>query len=571
MSGFTAADLEVASASVQQVSTLIHESSNSTAKDDAGTVVAHFLNWVEWDTTKNMFISTNTVPAVKGRGANGNCYMLRANFILDSMVPCDIFEETDDGYRVLCFYYMKTETLDFLKAYAADAWAGEESTLDPVLAERIRSVVTADGEIICDRVLTKEVTNKSTKEVTTKTQYGVWREIPKGANITAELRTFKYGDIERLSAPISKGQVPVRQWITCKLYYTAPSISVSHYFRKEDGSPGLRIDAEPIFKCTGISHQSATVTVDRFALLDRLARETATFAKPIVDVLDGKAQVPYSITYQMTPKAILYNGTVIRNVVPTDDQYNYLKEDDASNRLFSLYRDQYYNPDGSPFIYDIRFTAWPSECAAYNIDPNAWLSIMRQHQGLDTFVFANFQYRRTMDLDANNRAVLLARQANDPHGTYCYNVTAVFPNYAAYLPEHAIELTGDEVIDIFKKTTKKRLPHDGRFTVSMTEVEEGEEQHRQITFEASSCIKSTPLHFDGIDSPVICLGSGIRPVFTSTDASPLFTRTANRFYALLGSDMVPKSVFLEKAIAGDSNYQIFVVQNFDEEGEKKRV
>jgi hypothetical protein len=81
-----------------------------------------------------------------------------------------------------------------------------------------------------------------------------------------------------------------------------------------------------------------------------------------------------------------------------------------------------------------------------------------------------------------------------------------------------------------------------------------------------------PMHINGLKSRIINFGSGTRPMFNCMDASPVLFGPGVQFYALVGAARTGLTetgddLFKKLTADGKTVYQLFAIQNIDENGE----
>lgn len=557
MQGFTQADFETTVVDVKENGQQINDDSSRREKDDSGIAHGYFMAWRKYDAENGRFEDSQIPDDPKPRETTSGSkyYMLGFRIMMTKCIHKDLFIEvrepdTDDGkqgkllgYKVKCSIRFskkkgkKHDARDFLQEQAAAAY-DEDSDMDPRTRQNIRRLVDKDGNVVDHLTV----------------------DIGVDELIDCTLSTFKQLDITNLSSPTSTGKLPFRCFVPVKLIEVSPRISVDVYSTKES-TRAISI-WDPSFWVKKMIATSTEATDSR-VVLDHVCGKTPRFHKPILSLRNGEAEMPRTIKYYVTDEAMLYDNTVIRAVAETTHTSSYLNKDTNAIRRFFTVVDKIKNDDGSDSKYILRFTAWPKTCAAFGMDPHQWYAVMSFNQGLPFYLFANYKQQPTMMLEANNDQVLLEKKQGDPEGTFEFGVTAIFPDYVTWFSEprsHVLELSPDEVIGIFKATNK-----DTPDTFDTSLRDDGQ---RKFFFQAVREVAVNPLHINGLQSTVLCLGSGPRPTISCRDASSVFTNTRNKFYAMLGVDVMDKADFIKKANQKTIPYQFFVVQNFDPVKEK---
>lgn len=555
---FNISDLETTTAQVANNSKRIADTVNKAEREDSGTVQAFFLHWYF-----NRVISASQRPPEPLKhelGEGKSLYILNADVILVKCIAKndEVFRAIRDaetqeivGYDMRCMVrYSKHKegksrnTEEFLKENYVAAW-DDAVEMDPTKRANVRRLITAEGvpqKYIWERVDVHQIVHCtfmsfSRPEITT--------------------------DITRLNV---NGQFPVQRFGLMNLNRAEGTIQADVYFSR-NGEWVFKVkDPEINFKT--ITPHALGGIADPTTLLSNMCKHDAFFCKPMQDVHEGRAQIPHTIKYHIIGRegsrrnsAIMYNDQLMRVIVDDNDLHNFCKKDDQTSiRRFWTVVDTYADPRAK---YQLKFTAWEDTSKSFGIDSRVWCQVMAQNPGLPCFIFAEYQEQRTLQLEINNPAMLMGRQPQDPEGTYQFSVTALFPDYLGWFCDKDIQLTGEEVLDLFETVNMER---PDIFAVST--LKSG---RTQIQFHAPNELKVNPLHMNGIRSPVINLGSAPRPALECIDASMLFDNLDNKFYVLLGEDVADKEDFLAKAKAKSIAYQIFVVQNFDTQVEKKNV
>lgn len=579
-------DFEAFRNSVQQQATEIRQDTRSRQKQDKEKVEIIHMFWRQYDAENRRFNTVQAPPSPKqiNTTTGGFFYLLSGQGLLTECEPSHNIKEIRDpetgaltGYDVLCqcrFSKVKADgtgsTRDaeaYLEANAAAAW-DDESDMEPELRAQLRNLVDADG------VVTREI----------------WRPVQINTLVDFTISTFERrrvtSDLKRHNV---KGLLPVRQGIPLTLFDAEATVSVDVFIKQDDDAKNtswhLRLH-DPSFRCDSVMPASQEVPLGMARRIKRMLNGNQKFCAPITTVQEGRATIPGNVQFHIVDGEIdLGHGSFIwRTIVKDDDIKSYMKQSDETIRREWIITDRYvtmdwdeqaeewvFRPGKYPAPrYNLRFSAWDSSCTAFGMDERMWYYVMSENQSLECYVMARYMEGSTMNV-RSNVAAAISDAKSDCQGTFHFGVTAVFPAYESWFAKQGskcLQLAPAEVLDIFKVANKM---NPQIFQIHRVEDNDGIE-HELIYFMTPTQAEN-PLHYNGLSSPVICLGSGPRPMLKCADASPLFAENAPvTFYVLLGTKgVIDKADFLGRVHSGSLMYQIFAVQNFSRPTEKKNV
>jgi hypothetical protein len=140
------------------------------------------------------------------------------------------------------------------------------------------------------------------------------------------------------------------------------------------------------------------------------------------------------------------------------------------------------------------------------------------------------------------------------------------------LRARAIQITKDAFISTFKLANRDLPSSEKRFKVAT--VDGVDELYFQSVLPYSN-----PIHNDGMYSKVINFGSGTRPTFSCSDATPILNHENATFWALTGikAEETEKwatpeegsQVFQKQLEEHQVKYQLFVIQDITGEDQKR--
>ena len=515
-----------------------------------------FLNWNKKDGDGKFSQPTGLTEAPPKYTTQGKALLLECQIVMTRCAPSEVFKPIFDdngnivAYNVRCRVSFSKDNgkssrdaKAFLLKHSAEAY-DSESTMDPQMREHICELTTKDGQIRAE----------GPKAVTY-----VWRRFEPNQFINCTFMAFEQRPISTdLLRRTPDNMYPIRQMVPVKLNAAEGAVSVSVFQPKAEGTPLVLSVRQANIKFMSVDNESTQAIGNVGPLFHKWAAKNIFPWQPMEKVIERTAEFPGVVMFEYLGDSEMHGGAVARIQQTSDDPENFTWGEEHKTRRFWYFRDVYMMLDGQPY-YTIKLKAWPDVCDSFGIDPQMWGVLMSANQYIPFRAMIKPSWKDTMKMGGNYLDALKTRAPGTAEGTYSCNVSMIRPDYQLYFveQEQGLELTADDVLELFTTANKDspEIFETGKRTI-MNAIPER---------------VFNPLHFNGIRSPVLCLGSANRPTLDCRkDLSFLFTNTGNRFFALLEDKAQSKEDFLARALAG-LKYQIFVIQNFDGTGEKKHV
>ena len=554
MSGFTNEEFSQAKQKDLNTTQAITAQTEAKVNLDAGAMVITLLDWITYFAGEGKqphftMPEPGKTQYTSKKGGKGTIYRLSFRGLANNLRPSKIFEEVRDEETGELLHYL----VECSVTYSKENGRGQEDAHEYV-ASMISSARNGEFEMgLKQRTDILSLVGDNGDLV-----HKTWVKVGLNQLVECSLSVFSKNLINALKVKDSTGNPSIRRGSLVSLGDVNPNIKVDVWVKTDEDNPdnrtwNLKIN-EPSFRCNRMTPYTSENSLNLVDTLREMANRTPQFAIPVLKLLDGSADddIPNSVIYQATSK-ILYGNTVMRNFltkrVMSQDDFIVSTSGELKNTWLLV--DRYELEDKTRLKFNMRFSIWAKMCYLFGLDPTYWFNIMNANRDIDMLIVASYLKPKTLNLDCNSETALLNKSEEDADGTFCFSITSVFPLYEEWFESgNGFKLKLEDIEEIFPEA----------FSANGT-----------VGFK-SILDEPNPLHIDGAQSKVICLGSRDRHTFDCDDATDMITNPETKFFALAGKENLgeDKSIFLSLAkINGGLQYQVFAIQNIKRKTSKK--
>lgn len=549
---YAARQIAYAQANMDQLS----KAATARQKDGQSAVNGYFLYYSDYDQANKKMFTTENVPVGKsGPTSKGGKYFLKnAEILLTSIVPTgDITLNEDGTYAVNAKVGVEAKSsasvLEYLRNSENTFYYNPETDS---IREHVTIIVSPNMPYELKMMAFAEADFKPLYEIDPKTKKNKIRNGKpiklEGVTFGVYLKTYqRTGQEEGQSTTVFKDDF---------------SISAGKMLLDEDAAAELELQGVSLCK-----------------IYDRLYRNDDQFLFDIKDVIMGEAQIPEKVhIYTSTTKMVKpESGKLIRITDYIKNRGDALRNID-SDKYETKIQARFFCTDIYPNLkqtFNMQFTAYEETCNSIGLDTgdqDLWGDLMTAHTFTSHFL-CKYSEKGTTTLTINQPSIVAMRPDSEDvtHGTYVFSVNQWIMDWEDTLVKRAIRITKDAFLQVFRDTNKGLTSAEKKFKVATVDGND------ELVFE-SVLPYSNPILNDGMYSKVINFGSGSRPTFSCSDASPILNHEGATFYALTGvkTEETPQwntpeegsEVFLNLLSEKNVKYQLFVVQNLDQINKK---